>query len=121
MNKKLFGELRYIDLNKYNNHVKKVQRRRKGGWNTIAWIDCKKEDLIVFDTNHLSVSDMSEIIMYITLNREIWRRFTYPSSNVLGLSMKKGMSVIDTRRLPIESYSKKKKRRVPNKEGKGDE
>jgi len=112
--KKRYGELRYVDLNKYNNTIKKGQRKGltrrgcKSGWNTIAWIDCKKEDVTVFDTNKLSVEDMEEIIIYIKLNREIWRRFTYPSANVLGLSVKKRMSVADTKRLPVESFFNKR-------------
>lgn len=106
--KRNFGELRFVDFNKYNEKVKQIQRKRKGKWKTIAWVNCDKETVTIFDTNNLNVDEMEEIIIYIKLNREIWRRFTYPSANVLGLSVKKGMSVADTRGLPVESFHKKK-------------
>ena len=102
--KRKFGELRFVDLNRYNEKVKQIQRKLRGEWETIAWINCDKEIVTVFDTNNLNIDEMEEIIIYIKLNREIWRRFTYPSANVLGLSVKKGMSVADTRRLPVESF-----------------
>lgn len=109
--KRRYGELRYVDLNKYNKETKQIQRKGRGGWETIAWIDCKKEDITVFDTNSLSVEDMEEIIIYIKLNREIWQRSAFPSANVLGLSVKKRMSVADTKRLPVESF-----RRITNED-----
>ena len=107
-NRRRYGELRYVDFNKYNKEIKQIQRKGRSGWKTIARIDCKKEDVTIFDTNKISIEDMEEIIIYIKLNREIWRRYTYPSANVLGLSVKKRMSVADTRRLPVESLYNKK-------------
>ncbi len=105
--KKRYGELRFIDFCKGNmKYWKKVERRGKGGWKFLGIIDCKDERLEQPEF-YLTVEDMEEIIMYIKLNREIWRRYTYPSANVLGLFVKKRMSVANTRRLPVESLLKK--------------
>ena len=104
--KKRYGELRFVDFCKGGmKYWKRVERRERGGWKFLGIIDCKKEHLIQPEY-YLSVEDMEEIIMYIKLNREIWRRYTYPSANVLGLSVKKRMSVADARRLPVESFHK---------------
>jgi len=40
----------------------------------------------------------------VKLNRENWWRYAYPTANVFGLSLKKGMSVGDTIRLPVENF-----------------
>lgn len=105
--KKRYGELRFIDFCKGNmNYWKKVERRGKGGWKFLGIIDCKEERLEQ-PGFYLTVEDMEEIIMYIKLNREIWRRYAFPSSNVLGPYVKKRMSVAYTRRLPVESLLKK--------------
>jgi hypothetical protein len=104
--KKRYGELRFIDFCKGGmKYWKKVERRGKGGWKFLGIIDCKDERLEQPEF-YLTVEDMEEIIMYIKLNREIWRRYAYPSANVLGLSLKKCMSVRDTRELPVESFHK---------------
>ena len=108
--KRRYGTLRYIDVSKYDKKTKYVQRKgrttrsNKNGWEDIASIDCEKETVTVYSYSKFSVEDMEEIIIYIKLNREIWRRYTYPSANALGLSVKKRMSVADTRRLPVESF-----------------
>ena len=105
--KKRYGELRFVDFCKGSmKYWKKVERRGKGGWKFLAIIDCKKERVEQPDF-YLTVENMEDIIMYIKLNREIWRRYAFPSSNVLGSSVKKRMSVADTRRLPVESLLKK--------------
>jgi len=102
--KKRYGELRFVDFSKGPmKYWKKVERRGPGGWKFLGIIDCKEEKLEQ-PGFYLTVEDMEEIIMYIKLNREIWRRYTYPSANVLGLSVKKRMSVADTKRLPVESF-----------------
>ena len=103
--KKRYGELRFIDFGGAIKYWKKVERRGKGGWKFLGIIDCKEERLEQPEF-YLTVEDMEEIIMYIKLNREIWRRYAFPSANVLGLSVKKRMSVADTRRLPVESFHK---------------
>lgn len=102
--KKHYGRLRFVDFSKYDKYTKQVERKGEAGWRAIAWIDCRNEKVNGLNYNKYSVEDLEEIIMYIKLNREIWRRFTYPSANVLGLSVKKGMPVADTRRLPVEGF-----------------
>ena len=110
MNKKRFGEIRFIDFPGAMKTWKYVERRKKGGWECLGVIDCKKEDFFVSDYRLFKIEDMEEIIMYIKLNREIWRRFAYPSANVLGLSLKKRMSVSDTRRLPVGGFNSRRKK-----------
>jgi hypothetical protein len=106
--KKRYGELRFVDFSKHGmKYWKKVERRGKGGWNFLGIIDCKDERLEQPEF-YLTVEDMEEIIIYIKLNREIWRRYAFPSANVLGLYVKKRMSVAYTRRLPVESLLNKK-------------
>lgn len=107
--KKRYGELRFTDFGGAMKSWKKVERRRKGGWEHLGIIDCKKENFFVSDYRYFNINEMDEIIIYIKLNREIWRRYTYPSANVLGLSVKKCMSVADTRRLPVENFHKNKR------------
>lgn len=105
--KKRYGELRFVDFGGAMKTWKKVEKRKKGGWEHLGIINCKKEDFFVSDYRYFNIDDMEEIIMYIKLNREIWRRYAFPSANVLGLSVKRRMSVADTKRLPVESYNYK--------------
>jgi len=114
--KKNHGELRIINRSKYDKTIKTIQRRGRGGWKDVGWIDCKAEQLDSLDYNHYSVEDLQIIISYIILNRENWRRFAYTSANALGLSVKSGMSVTDTKGLPVESLCSSKTNKEEDKD-----